>query len=293
MSATPVNNRMRASVSDSALRSVGVAKPGGPWVFRGNKKALPALGKSMASEPPENEASRMAWEASRKATLHGILGTGNRISSVVQYPVASRDPLNMCQGRKNHLSAEDRRILRVRIKYHLRRQRGTHAFADAVYMMEKIVLKGFSEDESLVKAFYQNEDFADKFLETCATTVERSLLSGVPEQTTTFKVRLGPKPATPEGVPPPCGHAGHPVHVIPGHHSHDCSPMCYCLKFQDTPLSMKGDMRKQHDWLWEPSFADKSKTAAQGVIDRCASLSASSLRHHAHDVYKAHEKLLL
>merc|ERR1712232_448876 len=122
------------------------------------------------------------------------------------------------------------------------------AFADTVYMMEKLVLKGFAENEALVKAFYQNEAFADKFLDTCAQTVERSLLSGAAEESTAFKVRLGAKP--------PDDEVTDGSDVIPGHHGHFCSPQCYCLKGQATPLSLKGDMRKDHAWLWEETFRD-------------------------------------
>lgn len=83
------------------------------------------------------------------------------------------------------------------------------------------------------------------------------------------------------------------VDVIPSHHGHDCSPQCYCLKCQATPLSLQGDMRLAHPGLWEESFKDRSWKAADKVISKCASNSASTLRHHAHDVYAAHQKLLL
>jgi hypothetical protein len=195
------------------------------------------------AQPPMNEASAVAWKASRKQTLHGVLGTGNRISSVIQYPVASRDPTNLCQSRRNHLSAEDRRILRVMVKHHLRRMRGTHSFNDAVFLVEKALLQGFAADESLCKSFYQNEAFATKLLEQTSLALERG-------------------PAV-----PPKSYVEREVDVKPSRHGAFCGPQCYCLKHQDLPLSIKPeDVAGFHKGIWEDDFAKKSRDAAASVV---------------------------
>lgn len=229
------------SVSDSALGRVKAAKPGGPWIYRGHISGYRA---PTNDKPPENEASAFAWKAARKMTLHGIVGTGNRISSVVQYPVAIRDPKNLCQSRKNHLSAEDRRILRVMVKYHLRRQRGTQSFNDAVLLMEKHLLRGFAADETLCMAFYQNEDFANKLLEEATQALER-----------------GP------AVPEKSYLKGEFEMDAVNRHGAFCGPQCYCLKHQDLPLSIKPEQvagfKKE---LWEDDFRTKTRTAAASVV---------------------------
>jgi len=120
-------------------------------------------------QPPTNEAALQAWKARRKATLQGQLGTGNRVSSVIQYPNSTRDPDNLCSRFKNHLSAEDRRILRVRVKHHMR---GLPSWPDNVYEVEKVLLKSFAKNGELCNAFYCNDDFCQKLLDQAAHAIE-------------------------------------------------------------------------------------------------------------------------
>jgi len=202
----------------------------------------------------------MTYMAVRKPTLHGILGTGNRIGSVIQYPVASRDPYNLCQGRRNHLSAEDRRILRVRVKYHMRRLRGSQDFADGVFMVENALLKGFANSPEMCQAFFQNEAYADKMLEQTAYKIDANL--------------AGIHPPPPKKVPGTEGEHS----TIPGHHDTACSPQCYCLKFQDTPLSLKGDPTQGDPSLWMETFADITKRASKGLINTVQANHGDSMR---------------
>eukprot|EP00928_Gymnodinium_smaydae_P000944 TRINITY_DN10346_c0_g1_i1.p1 TRINITY_DN10346_c0_g1~~TRINITY_DN10346_c0_g1_i1.p1 ORF type:complete len:286 (+),score=43.86 TRINITY_DN10346_c0_g1_i1:29-859(+) len=246
------------SASAPALRTVVAAKPGGPWICRESKHLT---GEKRAPPEPPNEAGAVAWRAARKATLHGIIGTGNRVSSVIQYPVASRDPLNLAQSRKNHLSAEDRRILRVMVKHHMRKQRGTSAFNDSVLMVEKQLLKGFAADESLCMAFYSNEAYAHDMLENAAKAVEMSL-AGAP-----------PAPAQP---PKDCSH----VRLIPGRHGDFCGPQCYCLRYQDVPLSSTQDSREAYPELWQESFAKRSQRAAKELVGNVSLAASGTLRPH-------------
>mmetsp|Transcript_95402 Transcript_95402/g.309143 ORF Transcript_95402/g.309143 Transcript_95402/m.309143 type:complete len:229 (-) Transcript_95402:117-803(-) len=143
------------------------AAPGGPWVKRDiSASTLAAAGKHVAV-PPLNEAAAVAWKARRKPTIQGQVGTGNKISSVVQYPISTMDPHNLCQGFKNHLSAEDRRILRVRVKHHMR---GKPNYPDCVYMVENQLLKHFNKSPELCTVFYCNDEFATQMLTQAALT---------------------------------------------------------------------------------------------------------------------------
>jgi hypothetical protein len=114
-------------------------------------------------------------------------------------------------------------------------------------MVENSLLKGFSQSPELCQAFFQNEAYADKMLESATNQIYMNITDTRPD--------------------PPKHVAGcEDVHVIPGHHSHSCSPQCYCLKFQDTPLSLKGDARQGNDALWEETFADITKRAAKNIV---------------------------
>ncbi|CAE8649530.1 unnamed protein product, partial [Polarella glacialis] len=147
------------------------AQPGGPWVDRNfSKKSLGLAdsGRKVVAQPPQQEAARVAWLARRKATLHGQLGTGNKISSVIQFPNSTRDPDNQCSRYKNHLSAEDRRILRLRLKGHLK---GKYAYPDSLYLVEKVLLTRFAACGELCNAFYCNEDFCNSLLDQAANVI--------------------------------------------------------------------------------------------------------------------------
>jgi len=221
------------------------AAPGGPWVLRNS--ALTSAGRTVA-RPPKNEAAAIAWKAARKATLHGQLGTGNRVSSVVQYPVSSADPHNMCQRRKNHLTAEERRILRLRVKHHMK---GRPAYPDSVYTVERHLLKGFAASPELCEAFYATEGFAEQLLREAAVAVEHGS-SG-----STMRAVAGLGSTAPE----------QPAFTRPGQHGEFCGPQCYCLKFQDAPLHSK---TRVPDGEWRDSFAQKTKMAAAMVVDSVA-----------------------
>mmetsp|Transcript_98198 Transcript_98198/g.174814 ORF Transcript_98198/g.174814 Transcript_98198/m.174814 type:complete len:214 (-) Transcript_98198:164-805(-) len=158
--------RMASSASAPTLAPFpAAAQPGGPWVSR---RIDPTFIKKV-EQPPTNEAALQAWKARRKATLQGQLGTGNRVSSVIQYPNSTRDPDNLCSRFKSHLSAEDRRILRVRVKHHMR---GTPSWPDNVYEVEKVLLKSFAKNPDFCNAFYCNDDFCQKLLDQAAHAVE-------------------------------------------------------------------------------------------------------------------------
>ncbi|CAK9032130.1 unnamed protein product [Durusdinium trenchii] len=165
-------------MESSSAPSLTWAQPGGPWVNR--RDHLVTTGKSVAAMPPMNEAAAVAWKARRKATLQGQLGTGNRISSVVQYPVSTRDPDNMCSNYKRHLSAEDRRILRVRVKHHMR---GQPSWPSNVYEAEKVFLQTFAKCPELCTAFYGNEDFCEKLLRESVLAFEHGMFEDAPKHT--------------------------------------------------------------------------------------------------------------
>jgi hypothetical protein len=128
------------------------------------------------------------------------------------------------------------------VKHHLRRQRGTHSYNDAVFLVEKAVLKGFAADETLCKAFYQNEDFATKMLEDTVNALERGILPPAPPS---------------EDLPP----------VPIARHGAFCGPQCYCLKYQDVPLALKPeDVAGFKKDIWEDDFRARSRTAAASVV---------------------------
>merc|ERR1712151_47334 len=111
-------------------------------------------------------------------------------------------------------------------------------------LMEKQMLRGFAADESLCKAFYQNEDFATKLLMQATQALERG--PAVPEKSY-LKGEFEMEPVTRHGA--------------------FCGPQCYCLKYQDLPLSIKPEQvegfKKQ---LWEDDFRKKTRTAAASVV---------------------------
>lgn len=227
---------LSGAVSAPALLLPETAAPGGPWVLRNaGSRSLPAAGRIVA-RPPAQEAAAIAWKARRKETLQGQLGTGNKISSVVQYPVSTRDPLNMCNGAKRHLTAEDRRILRVRVKHQMK---GRPSYPDSVYMVEEKLLKGFVASGELCNAFFSNESFANKLLLETARALESNGASASTNIETKIK-ELKP----------------------PGQHGPYCGPMCYCLKLQDAPLRTK----TKTEGYWQDSFAEKTKSAAASVV---------------------------
>eukprot|EP00933_Yihiella_yeosuensis_P052455 TRINITY_DN50537_c0_g1_i1.p1 TRINITY_DN50537_c0_g1~~TRINITY_DN50537_c0_g1_i1.p1 ORF type:complete len:218 (+),score=30.45 TRINITY_DN50537_c0_g1_i1:100-753(+) len=156
------------------------AQPGGVWVNRTKKDAVLAAmgGVVVGPKPPAQEAALVAWKARRKATLQGNLGTGNRVSSVIQYPCSTRDPNNMASRYKNHLSAEDRRILRVRVKGHMKSKPN---YPDSVYAVEKILLQSFASSHELCSAFYCNDDFCEQLLSKAAIAVETGTYQDAPK----------------------------------------------------------------------------------------------------------------
>ncbi|CAK0833821.1 unnamed protein product [Prorocentrum cordatum] len=161
-----------ASLGAALLSVPAAAAPGGPWVLRsaGSLAVSDPWRKPRAPPTPTKQDQKVTFKAVRKQTLHGELGTGNKISSVVQYPISTRDPGNMCAGRlPNHISAEDRRILRVRVKHALRDLRGSEAYASSVYNVEDQLLRGFAKTPEFLNQFYSNEAFADRLLREAAS----------------------------------------------------------------------------------------------------------------------------
>lgn len=143
--------------------------PGGPWVLRSS--SLSSAGRRTVAQPPANEASAIAWKASRKQTLGGNLGTGNRVSSVVQYPISCRDPSNNFSNSRGHIGAEDRRLMRVRVKHGLHLLRGRDNYSEAVLKVEQKLLDIFTESGSLREAFFASDSFADKLLKQAINAV--------------------------------------------------------------------------------------------------------------------------
>jgi len=228
-----------------------LGEPGSVWVWRGNS----TLGtkKPKAEKPPENEASAVAWKAARKETLYGQLGTYNKISSVIQYPCSSKDPFNMAQGSRTHLSAEDRRLMRVMVKHSLRK---SPHYPEAVYEVERKLVEGMGKNPHLKAAFFTNLDFANKTLAEMAYTVDTK-----GQASTSFD-----QPLELEGE----------ARLIPGKHHYACGPQCFCLKFQDAALKVKkGDLEPG---LFEESFAAKTQNAASTLV---GSLAASRRKKHS------------
>lgn len=226
--------------ADSADRAA--AQPGSCWVWRGGaggKAQLARAGKTVA-KPPLNEAAAVAWKASRKETLQGQLGTGNKISSVIQYPISTKDPLNQCRGSRRHLSAEDRRLLRVLVKHHMKKRPG---YPDSVYLVEEALIKGFSESPELRETFFASEVYAAKVLEGAAASLQN---------------RTSPPAAGSASD----GSATAERELRPSHHGPYCGPQCYCLMYQDAALTTKVQ-RTPGDF--HESFANTAKSAVQSV----------------------------
>lgn len=217
--------------------------PGGVWVWRGDSK-LANGGKKVIEKPPQLESAAVAWKASRKPTLYGQLGTYNKISSVIQFPCSTKDPFNMCQGNRKHLSAEDRRLMRVMIKHSLRH---SPHYPEAVYTVERKLIDGMGKNPHLKAAFFTNHDFATKTLAQMAFTVDNG----------------GAK----EGDDDPPIVFPDKAKIQPGHHGYACGPQCYCLRFQDAALTVKV---KEQDDDFVDSFANKTKFAASALVDNVA-----------------------
>lgn len=221
-------------------------------------------GQRLVVPPGLTEAGEVAWRASRKATLHGNLGTGNRIGSVIQYPVTSRDPTNLCRQRTNHLSAEDRRILRVRVKHYMKNKPG---YPDSVAMAEKVLMKGFAEDSSLLTSFYMNESFATKLLDQVAHNISGGLSGALSRSSSDSSVM-----AKGRDVPSlRTDFSGHALNLKPSQHGPFCGPKCYCLRFNDMPLSVTAKDIEGFGSVTE-SYAVRSECAAGSVLD-------TALRH--------------
>jgi len=262
---------------------VDAANPGGPWVWRG------ALGNDLATagrkvaQPPSLEAAAIAWKAARKATLQGNLGTGNRISAVIQYPISTRDPFNCCRGSERHLSAEERRILRSMVKHHMRRFRGQPVFSDSVYLVEKEILRAFADSATLRKVFYTNETTAKELLDQAAHAFEGAASGQLARSQS--EPGLARSVST-SGGDPGARHVEHCVnksfiHLRPASHSVFCGPQCYCLRFQDAALSAHPELSKdasRSSPAWEENFALKTKGAASSVLD---AVTATTLRRTA------------
>ncbi|CAE7707257.1 sodA [Symbiodinium pilosum] len=86
----------------------------------------------------------------------------------------------MCSNYKRHLSAEDRRILRVRVKHHMR---GKPSWPTNVYEAEKVLLQTFAKSPELCTAFYLNNDFCEKLLTQAAIAFEYGVYQDAPAHT--------------------------------------------------------------------------------------------------------------
>lgn len=237
----------------------------------------------MARMPPgKTEAGAIAWQASRKQTLSGQLGTGNTISMVVQYPNSTRDPGNACSGLKRHLSAEDRRILRVRVKARMKKRPNYPA---SVLIVEEHLIQGFRRSPELCHNFFCNEAFAEEVLIKAARAAEGYSNPSGKESlwAATYFGEVGAAPSFKPGLPAGSSSvlrdekgkiardsAGF---TVPGHHHVNCGPVCCCLKFSDAPLSFKTDV----DGVWSSSFMEKSRAAAGSVAASVGTATAPAV----------------
>jgi len=219
-----------------------LGEPGSVWVWRG---ASTLAQKTHKQKPPELESAAVAWKAARKPTLVGQLGTYNKISSVIQFPASVKEPFNMCQGSRNHLSAEDRRLMRSMIKHSLR---ASPHYPEAVYEVERKLIGGFGKNPHLQATFFSNLDFAQKTLCQMAHTVD------------TQGEGKG------EDYEEPLNLHGE-AKLVPGRHHPACGPQCFCLKFQDAALNVKP---RELPGDFEESFANKTKSAASLLVDNLA-----------------------
>jgi len=224
-----------------------LGQPGSVWVWRGKNVV-----EKVVEQVPKNEAAAVAWKAVRKPTLVGQLGTGNKISPVIQYPCSAKDPFNMAQGSRNHLSAEDRRLMRVMVKHSLRR---SPKYPEAVYDVERKLIDGFGKNPVLKAAFYNNEAFANKLLAEIAFTIDTDGHG---------------KPGDYQEPLELDSHAS----VIPGHHGWQCGPQCYCLRMQDAALEPRNHLAAKPppriEDNFQDSFANRAKFAATGLVDNLA-----------------------
>lgn len=229
-----------------------LGQPGSVWIWRG-KTDLADSGKKVVEKPPKNEAAAVAWKAIRKPTLHGALGTHNKISSVIQFPISTKDPFNMYQGSRRHLSAEDRRLMRVMVKHSLRH---SPHYPEAVYEVEKKLIEAFGKNPHLKGAFFTNEDFAVKTLGQMAFTIDSNGQGKEAE----FEEPLQLK-----------GEA----RLVPGCHSYACGPQCYCLKSAPAALTAKAPEDPSE---FVDTFANKTQNATDQLLNK---LGASRRKRHA------------
>jgi len=219
-----------------------LGEPGSVWVWRG---ASTVAQKHKKEECPTNEAAAVSWKAARKPTLYGQLGTYNKISTVIQYPASSKDPHNMCQGSRHHLSAEDRRLMRVMIKHALRH---SPHYPQAVYEVERKLIGGFGKNPHLKAAFFTNIEFAQKTLVQMAVTVDTHGQGKDDDYEAPLNLEGEAK-------------------LVPGKHHYACGPQCYCNKFQDAALMVKG---RENPGDFVDTFANKTKFAATALVDNLA-----------------------
>merc|ERR1712048_476250 len=144
-----------------------------------------------------------------------------------------KDPFNMYQGSSGHLSAEDRRIMRVMVKHHLRR---SPHYPQAVYEIERKLIEGFGKNPTLRGTFFMNEDFANKFLSDMVLQIDTDGLG---------KKHGDEDPLQFEKA----------ARIVPGSHHYACGPQCYCLKFQDSALLAKPKEGSADDFV--DTFASK------------------------------------
>lgn len=218
-----------------------LGEPGSVWVWRG---ASTIATKKHEAKCPKNEAAAVSWKAARKPTLYGHLGTYNKISTVIQYPASVKEPFNMCQGSRNHLSAEDRRLMRVMIKHSLRK---SPHYPQAVYEVERKLIEGMGKNPHLKAAFFTNHDFANRTLNEMAFTVDTHGQGKDPDD----------EPLKFEGE----------AKLVPGKHHYACGPQCFCNKFQDAALNVKV-VEQPGDFV--DTFANKTKFAASSLMDGLA-----------------------
>mmetsp|Transcript_68856 Transcript_68856/g.128522 ORF Transcript_68856/g.128522 Transcript_68856/m.128522 type:complete len:252 (-) Transcript_68856:15-770(-) len=173
-------------------------------------------------KPPKEEHLLVAYKARHKQTLHGNLGTGNRISPVIQFPICGRDPLNFCRNEAGVLSAEERRVLRVIAKHSVREFRGTERFAEAVYNVEQRLIDGFKSSEDVRHIFFKNEVYASRLAADLAKMVCAQVRGDkVAERVASPNLDEIPKQP-----------------LIPHQHDIFCGPVCICLKSAASALDI-------------------------------------------------------
>mmetsp|Transcript_33046 Transcript_33046/g.77280 ORF Transcript_33046/g.77280 Transcript_33046/m.77280 type:complete len:256 (-) Transcript_33046:139-906(-) len=197
---------------------------------RGDLPSLPVP----EDKAPKKESALVAWRARRKQTLHGNLGTGNKISSVIQYPICGRDPLNFCRQEAGVLSAEERRVLRVVAKHSVRAFRGTERFAEAVYDVEDRLIDGFRESEDMRQLFFKNETYANR-----VTTDVATMVSARVRADGTAKDLPAPNSVKKLAEIEDEGSCIPKQRLIPHQHDVFCGPVCICPKSAASALAVE------------------------------------------------------